>query len=281
MTSQSSSPTLLQEACAVIIYQHELPDQISSLSQQSGITKTYPLQFNGEIDADIQPNTNLVIVVDSGQDAFFEQLETLLRQSKTWRLLPWIVMGDESEYKRRLSLLRRGFWEYLRLSEPDRTVKKLHDTINFYHHCAVNRHMEGWVSFRAKSEYSYIRDVNFLISRLQFMTSLSREEIEDIQYAFLEIGNNAIEHGNLGDIDKLVNISYLIFDDKLIIKVEDEGQGFKLEEVKSPVGEEQLLEGRGRGIFLVREMMDEVQFNDRGNICLMTKKFKALPDELT
>jgi serine/threonine-protein kinase RsbW len=124
-----------------------------------------------------------------------------------------------------------------------------------------------------------VREVNFFISRLQYMTTLTAAEIEDIQYAFLEIGNNAVEHGNMGNPEKLVEISYLIFEDKLIIRVADEGTGFDVHKVRNPLDDDRIDHSRGRGIFLVRQMMDEVDFNERGNVCLMTKRFTPLPSQ--
>lgn len=83
---------------------------------------------------------------------------------------------------------------------------------------------------------------------------------------------NAIKHGNANDPEKMVHIVINIIDDVLRIRVHDEGQGFDINSIVTP--EFDLLEDRGRGIFIIRSLMDKVTYKrcKAGNVLEMTKK---------
>lgn len=269
MSGQSAATRCL------IFHRQPLPVELLPLLRDGGVRETEIIRADRDAPCTQTQAVDIIAVVDES-DEHLDELAGRFREHPRWRLLPWLVFGTEESYPRRVAILRKGYWEYLRFDEEERTRKKIGLTIDFYRDCTISTHMEGWVSFKLKSEYNYVREVNFFISRLQFMTTLTAEEIEDLEYAFLEIGNNAVEHGNLDNSSKTIQISYCIFEDKLIIKIEDEGRGFKPVDVQAPVDEESILRGRGRGLYMVRQMVDEVEFNERGNVCLMTKRFEPL-----
>jgi serine/threonine-protein kinase RsbW len=83
---------------------------------------------------------------------------------------------------------------------------------------------------------------------------------------------NAIKHANAGDPEKTVHIIITICDETLHIKVYDEGQGFDINDIPSPNFEE--LEDRGRGIFIIRSLMDAVSYTKvtGGNVLEMSRK---------
>jgi serine/threonine-protein kinase RsbW len=83
---------------------------------------------------------------------------------------------------------------------------------------------------------------------------------------------NAIKYANSGDPEKLVHILINISDDELIIKVFDKGQGFDINSIPPPNFEG--LEDRGRGIFLIRSLMDSVCYKKTrgGNVLEMSKR---------
>jgi len=83
---------------------------------------------------------------------------------------------------------------------------------------------------------------------------------------------NAIKYANSKDPEKLVHIVINISDDALVIKVFDKGQGFDINTIPSP--DFNRLEDRGRGIFLIRSLMDSVCYKKirNGNVLEMSKK---------
>ena len=71
---------------------------------------------------------------------------------------------------------------------------------------------------------------------------------------------NAIQHGNKLDINKKVDICYQVLPDRISISVKDQGAGFKVDDIPSPLDTDNLLKPSGRGIFYIRTFMDEVEF---------------------
>ena len=75
-----------------------------------------------------------------------------------------------------------------------------------------------------------------------------------------EAVNNAIVHGNKSDPDKCVAMVVIWTADALTMRVKDSGMGFDPSTLPNPLADENLLKDSGRGIFLIRQMMDEVKF---------------------
>jgi len=80
---------------------------------------------------------------------------------------------------------------------------------------------------------------------------------------------NAMLNGNRRDPGKRVRLEARLGPSRLVIRVTDQGGGFDPEAVPDPTLPEQRTLGRGRGIFLIRNLMDAVEFNDRGNAITM------------
>lgn len=83
---------------------------------------------------------------------------------------------------------------------------------------------------------------------------------------------NAIKYANTDDPEKMVHILINISEHEIQIKVYDNGQGFDINSIPPPNFE--ALEECGRGIFLIRTLMDSVQYRKvpHGNVLEMSKK---------
>ncbi len=138
---------------------------------------------------------------------------------------------------------------------------------------------EGWTELSARSEIDYLdRIQNLCITLLG--NHFSEDTVNDIRLAMEEYGRNAIEWGNNFDKNKIFKISYCIFSDRIVLKFEDEGDGFDLKSLPDPSQDpakhlkSRLEAGKrpgGYGIFMMKKIMDEVIYNDKGNVCIMTK----------
>ena len=91
-----------------------------------------------------------------------------------------------------------------------------------------------------------------------------------VRLALEEAVINAIKHGNELDSTKKVAIEFTIGDDRIIVCVADEGEGFDADDVPDPWAEENLEADSGRGLALMRAYMDEVRYNEKGNQVTMT-----------
>jgi serine/threonine-protein kinase RsbW len=85
---------------------------------------------------------------------------------------------------------------------------------------------------------------------------------------------NAIKYGSAGDHDDTVHIMITISGDALLIRIFDCGQGFDINDIPLPDFEE--LEDRGRGIFLIRSLMDSVTYRKcpDGNMLELVKRLR-------
>ena len=81
-----------------------------------------------------------------------------------------------------------------------------------------------------------------------------------IAMAVREAAVNAIMHGNAYDRSKPITASFETTDDDLIIRIADQGPGLDPSTLPDPLAPENILRGSGRGIFLIRNFMDKVDF---------------------
>jgi serine/threonine-protein kinase RsbW len=85
--------------------------------------------------------------------------------------------------------------------------------------------------------------------------------------------SNAIVRGNCEDRTKWVEVRAELVPDSIRVFVTDEGPGFNPAAIPEPIRPEQLDEAGGRGLFLIRKLVDVVQFNQQGNsICMILRR---------
>jgi serine/threonine-protein kinase RsbW len=96
----------------------------------------------------------------------------------------------------------------------------------------------------------------------QFATKAGFDEdtVSGIAMAVREAAVNAVLHGNSYDTSKHVVASFETTLDSLIIRISDQGPGLDPEKIPDPLAPENILRGSGRGIFLIKAFMDEVNF---------------------
>jgi serine/threonine-protein kinase RsbW len=95
----------------------------------------------------------------------------------------------------------------------------------------------------------------------------------DIEMALREALANAVIHGNRESSHKRVYVECRCYmDGEVSITVRDEGQGFESSTVPDPTTRENRLFTHGRGIYLMKSLMDEVSFEQNGAIVRMRKK---------
>ncbi|MFH1760095.1 MAG: response regulator [bacterium] len=137
-----------------------------------------------------------------------------------------------------------------------------------------------WVNFNFASEEHLFDEANHFLSLLLAKSRFSEKDFSKLRFAISEILRNALEHGNKFEKDKWVSISYVIFQNKFVLKIKDEGTGFNLVQVpdviKDPFGEQARREAAGIrpggfGLAMVKEIMDDISYSDKGNEVLMTK----------
>ena len=116
------------------------------------------------------------------------------------------------------------------------------------------------------------REVQERIIGLMEQNAWPMRECFGVRLALEEAMVNAIKHGNRMEPDKQVFIACELTAEEIMVVIEDQGEGFKPEDVPDPTEDENLENPGGRGIMLIRSFMNAVAYNDRGNRLTMIKK---------
>jgi serine/threonine-protein kinase RsbW len=116
--------------------------------------------------------------------------------------------------------------------------------------------------------------VDQLTAGISERMEFDEESRVQISISVLEAGTNAIQHGNRVDPSKYVDMEFAIHPDRLEVVVRDKGPGFDLNKIVSDItSPEHLLDLRGRGIYMMRSCMDQVDFTfePEGTTCRLVK----------
>lgn len=128
------------------------------------------------------------------------------------------------------------------------------------------------VKLRIGSRFEDLDLVDVLADAVLRFAGLSGESLEHATLAIREAAANAVQHGNGAGSELPVELSIRIERDQLVVRVRDAGEGFDLDALPDPLAPENLLKPKGRGIFLMKRFMDEVEFEfDTGTVVTMRK----------
>ena len=115
------------------------------------------------------------------------------------------------------------------------------------------------------SSLKYVPQIDTLAHTMADKAGLPPEDHINIAIALTEIVKNAMVHGNGLNPEKNVRITFAWDQTSFLIEVEDEGNGFNPDDVPDPTAPENLLKDNGRGLFVSRQLLDDVRFEKAGN----------------
>lgn len=104
-----------------------------------------------------------------------------------------------------------------------------------------------------------------LVQVISTKYSIAPDKYPDILISLTEAVNNAIIHGNKHDMSKEVEIEWCKTKKGISITVRDQGHGFNPQAVPDPTHEERLHCCGGRGVFLMKQLADDVHYLNNGN----------------
>lgn len=111
---------------------------------------------------------------------------------------------------------------------------------------------------------------------MRFILIFRNSDGSEIEMALREALANAVVHGNQENSRKQVHVECrCCMDGEVSITVRDEGQGFNSDQLLDPTAPENRLFTHGRGIYLMKTLMDEVSFDEGGAVVMMRKKSNA------
>jgi len=144
--------------------------------------------------------------------------------------------------------------------------------------------LNGEIHVELNSEITLLQDINDFLMTLCQTTPFTNEQVMQLRQAVLEMAQNAIEWGNKHQSDRLVNITYRVYEDRIEIIIRYQGKGFDRSnlphaaaaddplshlDVRDKLG----LRAGGFGLMICQGMVDELRYNDVGNEVTLIKRF--------
>lgn len=120
------------------------------------------------------------------------------------------------------------------------------------------------------SSYDNIRLVERLVEDVCDVFNVNEDSYGNILIAVTEAFNNAIYHGNKGNPDKHIQIGFESNHNRLKFTVSDEGAGFDYHSLPDPTDPQNIDKPSGRGVFLMKNLADQVEFNNNGQEVMLT-----------
>lgn len=115
------------------------------------------------------------------------------------------------------------------------------------------------------SETSEIKKVETVLKNFFKEHNLDNKYFNKVFLCISEAVTNSIEHGNKKNRNKKVTILLSMLQNKVFVEIKDEGDGFNYQKLESPIEKNNLKKETGRGIFIIKNMADNLSFNDCGN----------------
>jgi serine/threonine-protein kinase RsbW len=92
----------------------------------------------------------------------------------------------------------------------------------------------------------------------------------NIMISVTECVSNAIIHGNKQNSKKTVNIELKFLDNQIKFIIQDQGEGYDFQHLEDPTSPENLQKSGGRGVFIMKHLCDEIEFEDEGRKTILT-----------
>jgi serine/threonine-protein kinase RsbW len=133
-------------------------------------------------------------------------------------------------------------------------------------------HTHEKIEFELPSDLALMSGVlQYLLERVAKMGVISSEG-SNLFVALDEAFVNAVKHGNKNDPTKLIRVGAELSPKEACFTIEDEGEGFDVETIPDPRDPANLFKSSGRGVLLIYNIMDEVEYNAQGNRVKMVKR---------
>lgn len=128
---------------------------------------------------------------------------------------------------------------------------------------------------RISSKAENIILVERMIEDVCDLFNINQDFYGNILVALTEAVNNAIYHGNQANASKNIDISFRTSPNLVSFIVKDEGPGFNYSNLPDPTNPENIENPNGRGVFLMRNLADNVSFEDNGSKVILDFKVDA------
>lgn len=209
----------------------------------------------------------------------------IISELKRKRLfVPIVVSSHEAQQHGVVKAFKLGASNYLQKPydrEELRSIveKTLGYKLRFIEDVKVLPFVRERIEFELPSDLSLMNGVlHYLIERASAL-GVIKPDSSNLFIALDEAFVNAVKHGNEGDPKKLVRITADLSTREARFTIEDEGAGFNVKEIPDPLDPSNLFKTSGRGVLLIYNIMDVVEYNERGNRLTMVKYAESSLDK--
>ena len=137
---------------------------------------------------------------------------------------------------------------------------------------ALSPHIHEHLDFSLPSEIALMHPLlDYLLGRVAAL-GVAEKDNTHLFIALDEAFVNAVKHGNKFDATKTVCLTADLSAQEARFTIEDQGAGFDVRNIPDPCDPANLFKTSGRGVLLIHNIMDEVQYNERGNRITLVKK---------
>ena len=205
----------------------------------------------------------------------------ILSELKRKRLLvPIVVSSEEANHHGVVKAFKLGAANFLRRPYDDAELRNIVEKtlgykLRFIEDLKVLPFVHEKIEFELPSDLSLMNGVLHFLHERVAQLGVIRPESSNLFIALDEAFVNAVKHGNKSDTSKLVRITAELSSKEARFTIEDEGDGFKVNEIPDPLDPANLFKASGRGVLLIYNIMDEVEYNERGNALTMVKRAES------
>ncbi len=217
-----------------------------------------------------------LIISDLTEDAD-AGIQILSEVQRKRLFVPVVVSSDQTQQPDIIKAFKMGAANYLRQPYNKEELREIVEKTLAYKLRFVED-LKVLPYVREKIDFELPSDVNLMNGVLHYLTErvaklgVIRPENSNLFVALDEAFVNAVKHGNKNDPSKLVRITAELSAKEAKFTVEDEGAGFNIQEIPDPRDPANLFKTSGRGVLLIYNIMDEVEYNERGNRLTMIKR---------
>ncbi len=190
-----------------------------------------------------------------------------------------LIISDlsDTEESPEVKAFKMGAANYLRLpynrDELREIVEKtLAYKLRHFDNPELLPHVHEKIEFELPSDLGLMNGVLEYLQERVAKLGLIKIDRSNLFVALDEAFVNAVKHGNKNDPTKLLRITAELSPTEASFTVEDEGEGFNVREIPDPCDPANLFRTSGRGVLLIYNIMDEVEYNEQGNRVKMVKR---------
>jgi serine/threonine-protein kinase RsbW len=191
--------------------------------------------------------------------------------------VPVVVSSEEAQHDGIIKAFKMGASNYLRKPYEKEELRQIVEKtlgykLRFVEDLKVLPFVREHIEFELPSDISLMNGVlHYLIERVAAL-GVIKPDTSNLFIALDEAFVNAVKHGNRHDPHKIVRITADLSAKEARFSIEDEGEGFNIAEIPDPRDPSNLFKTSGRGVLLIYNIMDEVEYNERGNRLTMVKR---------